>query len=72
MPAMLFWEESHASEDFLQKQNISLNINNKIFPPGRLEPFTVGKNLVNHFKRQHPVLLADLEIQATLVVSETQ
>lgn len=72
MPAMLFWEESHASEDFLQKQNISLNINNKIFPPGRLEPFTVGKNSVNHFKRQRPVLLADLEIQATLVVSETQ
>ena len=61
MSAMLFWEESipHALEGFLQKQNIAPDINNKIFPPGRLEPFTMGKNLVSHFRSQPPVLLAE-------------
>lgn len=44
------------------------SINNKLFPPGRLEPFTMGKNLVSHFRSQLPVLLADLEIQAATVV----
>jgi len=37
-------------------------------PAGRLEPFTMGKNLFSHFRSQLAVLLADLEIQDATAV----